>query len=184
MARKSRKQAKQEEYEYITVEVTNFSASVDIGRNYELVHLDSCDSNTRIFRYDNKVEIEGNCIYPDNLKGVPYYITFYGTDLRDDTFSLTLKECQAMNGWDRVYKTVKGLQVPVYELPDSIGFLEKRRGQSCWAGHTWVPPRAVTDMLIMLPHMKPLYLEIHRLKREKLYIMRSVSLMTNNPIDS
>ena len=56
----------------------------------------------------------------------------------------------------RVYRIVKGQQVPVYDVPKGVGFLERRRGTKAWMGCLWVPPRTVGDMLKLLPTVKPL----------------------------
>lgn len=182
IARKTKKKTNVEEHEHITVEITGYQVAIDAGRNYELANMKLCDSDTKVFRCDSRVEITGICIYPQDIIGHTHSISIIGTESYDDRYSLTLHDCQAMDGFRRICKTVKGKEVPVYELPDGIGYIEKRRGEKSWSGAAWVQPRSVTDMLATLPHIKPLYLEIHRVKKEKSYLIRTISLTTENSV--
>lgn len=185
MSKKTSKKTSKEEHEFITVEVTKYSASVNSSLNYELANLDKCDTDAKVYIYETNLEIEGCCTYPDKLKNLTFFITLFGTDRKYDDLFLKLKDFHAIDDkWNRVYKKVKGKEVPVYDLPDGIGYIEKRRGTNIWAGAAWVLPRTVTDMLTLLPHVRPLYLEIHALKKDRFYKMRSLYLQTNNPVDS
>ena len=183
MVRKSNKKADKKEYSFITVEVTKYNVSVNARRNYELLNLDKCDIDEKVYNYETRLEIEGLCIYPDHLIDSTYSITLYGTDQKDERFSLKLKDCHVIDDkWQHMYKKVKGKEVPVYAVPDGVGYIDKQRGVNNWSGFTWVPPRIVTDMLTLLPHIKPLYLELHILKRDRLYTMVGLSLQNNNPV--
>lgn len=183
MARKSKKKS-QNENDFIITEITNYHLSVNAGRNYEIANLKWCNSDTKVFRCETHLEIEGKCIFPEELNDYEYRISVYGTNYHDDRFLLTLDDCHAKDKDGRdIYKTAKGERVPVYEIPDSIGCISKVRGHKYWHGAVWVLPSAVTDMMTVLPHRKPLYLEIYRIKSERSHLIRSISLRTENPIE-
>jgi hypothetical protein len=52
----------------------------------------------------------------------------------------------------------------VYDVPDGLGLIEKVRGKREWSGFCWVSPGTVSDMLLLLPHVSPLYISIHERK--------------------
>lgn len=73
--------------------------------------------------------------------------------------------------------------MPVYDVPKGIGHIEQQRGTKIWTGWTWVSPRSVADMLILLPHVKPLFIQIHELKIARLRWIISMSLQTSDPAE-
>ena len=81
------------------------------------------------------------------------------------------------------YRKVRGNMVPVYDIPKDIGFLDKVRGGKAWSGAVWVAPQTTTDMLAVLPSVRPLYLALHELKIERRRFVSSLTLQTTHPAE-
>ena len=172
------------EYSFIGIEITGYSANVDSSINYEVrdMRKPDKDRDTKVYKFDTTLEIKGRCTYPEKGAGETYFFTVRGTPRYEGQFSETLKDCHVIDkSWREVYRTVKGRDIPVYDVPKSLGHLEKGRGTQAWTGWLWLPQQTVTDMLALLPHVRPLYLSIHKRREEKMHHMVGFSLQTTDP---
>lgn len=81
----------------------------------------------------------------------------------------------------RKYRKVRGEEIPVYDVPDGLGLIEKVRGEKRWSGFCWVSPGTVSDMLALLPHVHPLYISIHERKVGRTRWINGLSLQMSHP---
>lgn len=161
-----------------------FNARVDASINYEVRHHHHDHDDAKVYAFESCLDIEGVCTYPDDRTGDKYCITVYGHEARKNQFQLTLADCHVRDeDGSRKYRKVRGREVPVYDVPKGIGHIEQQRGTKIWTGWTWVSPRSVADMLILLPHVKPLFIQIHELKIARLRWIISMSLQTSDPAE-
>ena len=173
------------EYALLGIKITNYTAAINAAINHEVGDTRECAGDEKIYSFDSRIEIEGLCTYPEGQEDSTYSITIYGGERPDRSFSLTLKDChQIDDDYMHVYRKVRGTEVPVYNVPKDIGCIERQRGTKHWRGAVWVPIRTVTDMLTLLPHTQPLYLDIQTLIEKKYHGIRSLSLQTNDPATS
>lgn len=186
MIKRKSKKSNAPEHSSICVAINNYSAAVDASINYEVKDERRRDSDTKVYNFDTRLEIEGRCTYPEDSVDEIYYFTIYSSSRREAEFTKKLKDCHVIDDiWQPVYRTVKGMQQPVYDIPKGlIGLLERRRGTGHWTGWLWLPPQTVTDMMVLLSHVRPIYLSIQRLRHEKNYYMAGFTVQTNDPAES
>ena len=79
------------------------------------------------------------------------------------------------------YKKRGDLQLPIYEPPDSIGFVEKIRGAQAWQAAIWIPCSAILNMQCLITMSPEIYIELHEVKIGKRRAVRSINLQTNDP---
>ena len=112
-----------------------------------------------------------NALHPDTID-------------RPSAFDVTLSDCQARDDdGDRKYRRVRGEDVPVYEVPKGIGMIERVRGVGGWSGWCWISPRAVSDMLVLLPNVSPLYISLHERKIGRTRWINGLTLQTTDPAE-
>jgi len=108
----------------------------------------------------------------------------YGSEPRYDKFTLTLADCHVRDDHGvSKYRKVRGKEMPVYDVPKGIGHLERLRGTRTWAGWVWAPPQTVNDMLTLLPHVRPLYVDIHELRIGRKRWIVGLALLTTDPAE-
>tara|TARA_R110002096_G_scaffold61399_4_gene152604 strand:+ start:5253 stop:5549 length:297 start_codon:yes stop_codon:yes gene_type:complete len=97
---------------------------------------------------------------------------------------LTLADCHICDDkGSPKYRKVRGKEIPIYDIPKGIGRLERQRGTTNWLGNVWVSPQSVTDMLALLPNVKPLFLTIHEMRAERNHWIVGLTLQTKKPED-
>lgn len=188
MPKRKSKKSTAPQYSLLSVKITHHSAAVDASVNHEVLdkrRVHEADSDTKIYSFDTRIEIQGECTYPETESGKPCSFTIYSSERRKAELSATLKDCHVIDDkWQKVYRTVKGQQVPVYDIPKSIGYFERKRGTGGLTGWLWLPQQSVTDMLILLGRaQQPLFLSIPVLYEAKIPYMRSFTLQTNDPAE-
>lgn len=182
--KKKNKSKKTEEYSFLAIQVAGYSAAVDASINYEVKKPYHCDEDARVYNFGSRLEINGICTYPETRQGEVYSITVYGSPMREGMFDLRLRDCHVRDDdWRPKYQKLRGQEVPVYDVPKNIGMLDRIRGSKNWTGWLWVPPRIVSDMLALLPHASPLYLEIYERREGRKHWLTNFSLQTNDPAE-
>ncbi len=96
---------------------------------------------------------------------------FDANKLKD--FQLTEKDGMPM------YRSHRGVQRPVYELPKGICTISKRRGKTIWDTTLFCSETLVSDW-IQLRDVRPLYVHIHEVKEQRQRWVRSIGLSTEN----
>ena len=182
MAKRKRKPADQ--YDFLALEVEDYAARVDSSISLEVRVPRHYDVDAKVYDFQSVIELEAVTLWPDERAGNHYFLTLYGGESHRRDFDLTLSQCQARNEDGSLsFRKVKGKLIPVYDVPSGIGVLEKIRGSRDWTGFAWVSPTIVSDMLKLLPHVKPLYLMIHERKIGRHYWMAGLTLQTTNPAE-
>ena len=81
------------------------------------------------------------------------------------------------------YYKVRGEERPIFEPPNGVGYIERLRGTKDWTGCCWLPPQTVSDMLVLLTHITPLYVSIHELKLGRHRWIIGLTLQTTDAAD-
>ncbi len=71
--------------------------------------------------------------------------------------------------------------MPVYDVPKGIGYIERQRGIRVWWGCVWVKQQTVSDMLNLLPNVRPLFIMIHERRIGRTRWIIGLTLDTKNP---
>jgi len=170
------------EYTYLTIELIDYRARVDASINYEVRDPHHFRDEAKIYEFSNFFEIEGISTYPEERKGEKFQITIHGSDTRHRDLDLTLKDCHVRDErGTRIYRKVRGKGVPVYDIPKGIGHVQRQRETKVWIGWVWVPQRTVSDMLVLLSNVRPLYLALHELRVGRTRWIVDLTLQTSNP---
>jgi len=80
-------------------------------------------------------------------------------------------------------RKVRGQDIPIYDVPKGIGIIEKQRGVNVWSCCAWVSPQMVTDMLSLLPNVKPMYVSVQEHKVGRNRWVAGMSLQTSDPAE-
>ena len=122
----SRKKQAKEQYELLAIELTGYKASVDAAINYEVRDKRLRHGGTKIFDFVTSLGLEGVCLYPEEREGEKYYLSVRGEGHPSWPHSMTLNDCHVLDEHGaHKYRKVRGEQVPVYDIPRNIGFLDK-----------------------------------------------------------
>jgi len=179
--KKTKKQPKPT-FDFLGIEIEHYDANIDISINHKARDKRYIYSNPKVFHYYTKIEIQGPLVYPDERMPGTYNITIYGDEREDGEFTSRLDNYHVRgNDGDPIYRKDRGKEIPIFDAPSGVGYLEKIRGTDDWKGCAWLPPVIVTNMLTLLPHVSPLYLAIHELKIDRVRWMNGISLQTIHP---
>lgn len=171
-------------HEHLAIEIENFKARIDSSLNYDVREPRYRYDEARVYEFLTAIDIEGICVWPEERADEIYRITIYGSEKHTGEFERILKDFHVRDEYgSRVYRKVRGKHVPVYDIPNGIGFLERQRGTKDWSGCVWVLPRVTLDMLALLPNLSPLYLAIHECKKGRHRRILGLALQTTNPAD-
>ncbi len=138
--------------------------------------------NAKVYEFHSQLELNGIFKYPDERIDEKFQLTVYGRDLDHPEFALTLKDCHVRDDEGSYkYRKVRGKEVPDYDVPKSIGYLERQRGTKIWIGAVWVSQHTVTDMLTLLPGVRPLYIALHERRVERNRLIVGLTLQITDP---
>ena len=176
------KKTSAEEYTFLALKLNRFDAVINASINYEVRDSRHRRDDAKVYDFESHLYIEGVCTYPAKRAGATYCLTVYGSEPRYDKFTSILADCHVRNdhGLPK-YRKVRGKEVPIYDVPKGIGHLERQRGVQTWVGWIWVPPQTVNDMLTLLPHVRPLYIDIHELSINRNRWLVGLTLQTTAP---
>ena len=171
-------------HEHLAIRLKNFKARIDSSVNHEIYQTRYRHDETKAYEFSTALELEGICVWPEERADEIYQITVYGSEKGAGEFESRLKDYHVRdeNG-SLVYRKQRGEHVPVYGIPNGLGFIERQRGTRDWSGCIWVLPRAASDMLALLPNLSPLYLAIHECKEGRYRRIVGLSLQNTNPAD-
>ncbi len=184
--KKARKKAKKKsaEYAFLSLAVFSYKASVDAAISYNVRDKRHYQEDAKVFDFHSSVEIECRSLWPEDRADSDYYLTIYGHEPDHAPFSLTLDDCHVLeeNG-ERKYTKRRGELAPVYRVPKGIGFLEKVRGENAWSGVAWVSGPCLSDMLALLPAVRPLYVFIHEQREGRNRSIVGLTLQNTDPAE-
>jgi len=175
------------EYSFISAKVISHRAAVDASINYEVLdkkRLPGTSLDTKVYNFDTRLEIEGLCTSPEEEVGKACWFTVSASERHNKELSTTLGACHVIDDDGRkTYRTVKGQPTPIYNLPKSIGYLDRQRGTSKWTGWIWLPSKTVSDMLALLAGPQQLYIHVHKMREGRIHHMRGFTLQTYDPLE-
>ena len=169
---------------HIVVCVQSFQVRSDVGLNYELIDLDRCHNETPIYHFSTELEVIGECLEPRDRKGHEFKITVVGQEGDHWFIQRKLGDYQRYDKDGReVFKKRRGIERPVYDLPEGVCVLNKVRGEPRWDTYLWAPASFVTHWLTLLTTTSPLYLALHEIKKNRQRWINSLSLDTAEPLE-
>lgn len=175
----------QPEFSIICLEVTSYRASMDSGINHEVHDKRVADRNTKVFSFSTRLEIKARCTYPEENVGTTYCLNICSGSREEEKLSTKMDDYHVIDDkWQPVYKKSSKGPVPVYNLPKGVGHLEHQRSASSWTGWVTLSRQTVSDMLALLPHVRPLYISFYQFPAGKrFYDINHFSLQTSNPAE-
>ena len=170
------------QYSYLTIIVDKFSAAVNMSVNDQARERRQQNDNVSLYSFSCSVEIHGTCTYPPERVQENYRIDISTKPQSQIDFDAKLKDTRVMDeDGSFKYRKVRGRSLPVYDIPEGLGLLDKDRGTRNWNGWLWVPEQTLTQMLILLTNVKPLYLEIHERKIKRTRWINGLRVQTTDP---
>ena len=179
-----RKKTSSSEYSITHAELTGYSASIDASINHKVREPRYYEDDAKVYDFGSHLELEGHFIHSEDREEEKIQLTIYGSGSGHCDFELTLADCQIRDDNGSLkYRKVRGKEVPVYDVPKGIGYIECQRGARAWWGCVWVKQRTVTDMLTLLPNVRPLFIAIHERHIGRTRWIAGLTLVTENPDD-
>jgi len=158
---------------------TEASLHIDLDRNFGRPFGYEDDP---AYTFSTRVRIFGVCTYPPERAADSYELTFVGQEPPVGALPRTVGSFQVQDEEGRPkWRRHQGKQYPVYEGPPGITLLSRRRGTQTWEAWLNVPPRFVTDMLLLLPNVRPLFVSLHERKLGRDRWLQSVALQMTDP---
>ena len=177
-----RKKTPSVEYELLSIPLSGFVASVDASVNHKARDRRHHYRDPKIYSFGSSVELVGVCDYPEERSGESYVISVHGWETEEGEFEARLSDRHVMDeDGMRKYRKVRGKEIPMYDVPEGIDLIEKVRGEKRWSGFCWVSPGTVSDMLLLLPHVRPLYISIHERKVGRTRWINGLTLQMSHP---
>lgn len=179
-----RKKTGASEYYINHAELTGYSASIDASINYKVRETRYYEDDAKIYDFVSHLELEGLFIDPEERADEELILTVYGSDSGHCDFELKLADCQIRDDNGSLkYRKARDKVVPVYNVPKGLGYIERQRGTRIWTGCVWVKQQSVTDMLTLLPNVRPLFIVIHERHIGRTKWIAGLTLATKNPED-
>nr|WP_299379565.1 hypothetical protein [uncultured Halomonas sp.] len=179
-----KKRAATEQYSLLGILINRYEYRVEAGINTSLKMRPGMASiSGPLYTYGTVLDIEGNCIYPDERAGEHFGVCIVGDAYTTD-FQLTLKDIQEpdASGFP-CYRTYRGDRVPVYERPKGITPLCRGGGARSWRAYLPVPPWLASDFLLVLKTEATPFLSIHEHKVGRERWIDSLSIQNKHPAD-
>lgn len=176
-----------EEQTHLAIRLTAHEARIDATINYDVyapqlaIRLNEDDP---LFVFRTILTITGTAIWPEKRQGEIFELTIYGDDAPSSEVNLRLRDVHARTkSGAQQYRQYRGREVPVFDPPKGIGFLDKVRGEPRWQGWITAAPRFISDALVLLGREMPLYIALHEQRYERTRWIRSLALQTTDPAD-
>jgi len=180
----ARKGSSKPEYTVLGIELVTYRIRLNAAINYEVRDERRRDEDTPVYRFDSSIEIEGTITSPEKRCGDWYKLDLHNSEPTSGDLTSKLADYQVRDEHGmRQYHRVRGKEVPVYKLPHGVGHLYRIRGTKTWYGFAWITSQLMTDMLTVLPHVRPLYLSINECRLERTRWISGLTLQTIDPID-
>lgn len=167
---------------FLTVALKNYNTSIGASISHEARDPPKFADHVHVYDFASSLELEGVCTYPDERAGESYLVTLYTEAPSKTDPEATLRGFQARNadGSPR-FRRIRGQEVPVYDVPRGLGLLERARGSQYWTGWVWVSGPTLSQMLTLVTSAKPLFLEIHERRTNRVHWINGVTLTSTDP---
>ena len=130
--------------------VVDYSIRINAGLNHEIFDSNYAYPKCPIYMAYNTLELRGLCCYPEEREGNTYVFTLMGKEGPGESFDAVLEEFHVRGKHDEPkYRRRGKYNVPVYDPPISIGFVDSGRKDVPWHAYAWVPHTSITDMYIL-----------------------------------
>jgi len=171
-----------ESYALLTVKVDRFSVAVNATVNAIARETHWDNGRLNVFSFGSSLEIEGTCSYPEERAGDNVQVEISGSPPGEIDFDAKLGDVHARDERGTLmYRRQRGRDVPVYDIPNGLGLLHRERGTTNWHGWAWLPEQVITQMLILLTNVRPLFLEIHERTVGRKHWINGLTLQTTDP---
>ena len=171
-----------DQYAFLTISVDKFSAAVNTSINGQARERHQHNDNVSLYSFGCSVEIQGFCTYPPERVHESYRIDISTNPQSQLDFDAKLKDTRVRDeDGSFKYRKVRGRSLPVYDIPEGLGLLDKERGTTNWNGWLWVPEQTLTQMLILLTNVKRLSLEGHERKIGRRHWINELRLQMTDP---
>jgi len=164
------------------LKVTNYSIHAGGGINHETLDHRYAHDKTKVFRFDNAIEIVSLCTWPAERYNNEFLVNIRGQDSGIHNFNSELSDFHVLDkDGCRKYRKRGNYEIAVYEPPDSIGMIEKVRGQDAWQINAWLPLSTTSDLQRLVTSSQNIYIEIHEVKIGKRRALRSIQFSSKDP---
>ena len=181
MSQKRRKPRVQ--YELLTLQVEDYSVTVNATISYQAREPRPKSDKIRLYSFGHTIEIVGTCTAPDERARETYRIIMEPPVGDEPPFDATLSDVRVKDDNGLVkHRKVQGQVVPVYDIPEGLGLLGRKRGPIKWEGSVWLPEPTLMQTMIVLANKHPLYLQIHERKIDRMRWINGLTLQTTNPL--
>ncbi len=172
------------QHNHLTISVTRVKSSVTFGLNHDIYEKRYRHGGTRVYSWYTHLALHGVCVYPEERLATNFRLDIFDRDEHQTGFNATL-DSYHVRGSDnaRLYRKRHGTEEAVYEPPNSIGYLEKIRGENAWAGSVFVTNSTASNILSMSQCQQKLYLNIHEMKEGRNRRIFSISVENHDPDD-
>jgi hypothetical protein len=163
--------------------VESYDVRSTVGFNIHLLGRwrDDLPDDTEVFESTTVLIVRGVLYEPTLRSGEHVELTLYGE--RASRSTLRIKDIHARDKDEsHMYRIVRGLHVPVLNLPTGVTTIERRRSENIWAAWVFVEPRSVTDMLLVLATGRQTHLSLYEKKVDRRRWLTDVTLQTSDPV--
>ena len=171
-----------EEYSINHAELHSYKASVDASINHEVRDPKHYRQDATVYEFDSRLEFECKFICSENRIDEQLELTVHGSNSAKREFGLILKDCHVRDDEGTFkYHKVRGKELPVYDVPKGVGYIERQRGAAKWRGAAWVNQTTIANMLSLLTSVQSLYFMLHERKVNRTRWLVGISLQTYHP---
>ncbi len=167
---------------HISIKITTFEVRINTGLNHEIFNSRMQYPKCPIYSTYDAFELRGVCNYPEERQDSAYIISVYGKESTGDDFDATLDNYPVLGKHNEPkYKKRGNHSVPLYDPPQSIGFMDTGRKDKPWHACVWVPPVTANSMLTLLTSNLDIYVSLHEVKTGRKRHIRYITLQTTDP---
>ncbi len=183
--RKARRRSPKEVHTRLAIRVDGYETRVEAAINryaHEPRYTWGDTEDEPLYHFLPHLDITGTSTYPDDRAGAVYELTIYGEDSPNSRIHWKLQDIQAVDE-HRVpkYREYRGKSIPVYVPPKGMGTLDRVPGEARWRGAIFVPPRFISDLLIVLGNGRTLFMAIEERKIQRQHWIQGVCVQTTDP---
>jgi hypothetical protein len=175
----------EDEYGFLALRVNDYEAYVEAFLNRYAHSPQYAFRDTEeepLYHFLVQLDVAATFTFPQDRAGHAFELTIYTDDHPESSSYRKLKDVQKRDEYrSPMYRAYRGRDLPVYDPPKGMGTLSKERGESRWHGTIWAQPRLLSDLLVLLGHGRPLFMDITERKIERHHWIQSVSLQTMDP---
>lgn len=159
-----------QDYSFIGFEIQEFQCLCMTNINHEAKERHPFP-DINVYQSQTFIEVRGKCCDSEKT----YVVSVYPR--KPEELSSIVNDYPALSKkGEPKFRTVKGVRTPLFEIPESIGYMDRNR-----SGAVWVSPEQIKDMLCLLPILTPLYISLTEFKGEHGRLISHFSLQNVHP---